>query len=338
MSRLLCRGVVLGVCVLLTSLQTGCHRPLEGFRAASDVSYTATPWTFDESAGLKIRTPHYEIFTTVEDPGLTDALPQMMETAFAYYRHLLPTPREPNTPMQVYLFASRADWANFTQRFGSGRAGTLLQVRYGGYSEQGVTVIEYTSHQGAFPLMTHEGFHQFVYFCVPEPIPAWLNEGLAVICEGQRWSNGGLIRFDPKHNPRRQNDLAEAIFRKELLPLRELLRINAGHVVGGNPRGIANYYAQVWALMLFLQNGEGGKYAGGFERMLHKLAAGEAEQSIAAARVVSKGPAPAGPGEALFRAFISDDLDLVESEFKRYLDTNILGETAAIEPPSARRG
>ena len=44
--------------------------------------------------------------------------------------------------------------------------------------------------------------------------------------------------------------------RDEIFSLEELLRINAGHVVGGSTRKVSAYYGQVWALMLFLREGQ----------------------------------------------------------------------------------
>jgi hypothetical protein len=312
------RALLAGLTLLAAAGCTGEKR----FKPLENVDYSLEDWRFGRSHGRLLRTAHYEIHTTVRDEELAKALPQAMETAYAYYRFLLPGAGEPAAPMQVYLFAARPEFESFTRRTFPEKAEKLLQVRSGGYSEGGVTVIEYVAHEATFAIMAHEGFHQFVHHCVRQPIPAWLNEGLAVWCEGQRWGQAGLKEFDPWYNPVRRSDLAEALQREQAFPLRELLRINAGNVIGGPTSRIGTYYGQLLALMLFLKDGardRDGKprYAAGFERLLGAVGAKDLEAYAQAAFVSSDRP-EYHFGEALFRSFITDDLETFESEFNEF--------------------
>lgn len=302
-------------------LYTGCA-------AASRVQYLATDpvereaWKYGDQPGTRLVTRHYEIFTTLKDDYLIGFLPGLMESAFEEYRSLVPATREPAERMKVYLFANRGQWSQFTRRFTGELARVFLQIRNGGYSERGVTVIEYVAHQTTFPIMTHEGFHQYLYHYVDPNVPAWLNEGLASYFEGQRWGAEGVRSFDPWHNPYRRNVLAEALLANRLLPLGELLETHAGRVIFRSSRTVATYYAQVWALVLFLKEGAGGKYAASLTEMLNQLGSG----------ALRAGPsrAPDGreysPGEALFRAFISEDLETVEREYQSFLRQRMLNE------------
>jgi hypothetical protein len=311
----------LAACAILLG---GCAGSKKTTPVLTDVPFEINDWQYADATGFRIQTEHYEIFTTLTDRVLLDALPQAMETAYLFYRELVPTAREPEQPMPVYLFARRAEWADFTKRFGPQRARTLLKVRNGGYMERGVTVAEYVSHAVTFPLLTHEGFHQFLFHCAHPHVPAWLNEGLAVLCEGQRWGNAGLTEFDPWHNPQRRNTLAEVLLRDELFSLDELLRINAGHVVGGSTRKISAYYGQVWALTLFLREGEEGKYAEGFARLLNALGSSDLENYARAYHVQSSRQSY-NFGRDLFCNFISDDLETVEREYLTFMRQRILG-------------
>lgn len=319
------RGVLLAPHAVLAGLAllaaAGCAGE-KRFKPLEKVDYTLEDWRFGRSQGRLLRTAHYEIYTTVRDEELARALPQAMETAYAYYRFLLPAAGEPAGAMQVYLFGARPEFESFTRRRFPEKAEKLLQVRSGGYCEDGVTVIEYVAHEATFAILAHEGFHQFVHHCLDRPIPAWLNEGLAVWCEGQRWGQAGLKEFDPWYNPVRQRDLAEAIQREQTFPLRELLRINAGHVIGGPTSKIGTYYGQLLALMLFLKDGardsEGKpRYAAGFERLLESVGARDLEAYAQAAFVSSDRPEYRF-GEALFRSFITDDLEGFETEFNEF--------------------
>jgi hypothetical protein len=302
----------------------GCQQRNDEFRPATDVPFELSEWKYRGRPGSRVQSPHYDIYTTLRDERLIAALPQMMETAYTYYHRLVPAAREPGERMPVYIFATRTDWEHFTRRFGDVRAQTLLQVRFGGYTENGVVVIEYVAHQTTFPILGHEGLHQYLHYCVDEQVPAWLNEGLAVLCEGQIWGEMGLKEFDPWHNPQRRNALADILLAGHTLPLEELLRMNAAHVVGGSTRTIGAYYGQVWALVLFLRDGAGGKYAAGFQRMLEELGSGRLERFARAASIGSP-ERPFNFGEALFRAFISEDLKTVEHEYDEFMRLRLLG-------------
>ncbi len=264
-------------------------------------------WQYGQSAGRRILTPHYELYTTVTDANLLAALPGALESAFAAYQSLQPDAAAPARRMPVFLFLRREEWEHFTKAFAGPRAALLLKIRAGGYMERGVTVVEYLSHQTTFPILAHEGLHQYLHHTLNRTAPAWLNEGLATQFEGQRFSRTGAIEFDARLNPLRRNALAEALVRDELLPLPELLTINAGHVVGGATRRIAAYYAQLWGLLLYLREGADGRYLAGLQTALSALRRGNS----------------AG-GAELFRAHIADDLDAFEAEFRTFLRTELL--------------
>lgn len=322
--RLVKQRVILLAVVSTCTLVGGCASAKKTPPVLEDVPFRMEPWQYRGSSGRLITTEHYAMYTTLDDFVLLESLPQAMEMAYRYYRELVPSAREPERPMPVYLFAQRDEFASFTRRFAGPRAKTLLKVRRGGYSERGVSVIEYVTHSVTFPLVGHEGFHQYVHHCVPARVPAWLNEGLAVVCEGQRWSDVGLKEFDRWYNPSRRNVLASALVREETFPLDELLRINAGHVVGGSTRRIGTYYAQLWALMLFLQEGEEGRYAEGFTRLRDALGS-ENLELVAEAAHVSAADRTYSYGRALFAHFISDDLETVEREYTAFMRARILG-------------
>jgi hypothetical protein len=275
-------------------------------------------------AGVKLTTEHYEIYTTMRDETLRAALPTFVEAAYENYAALVPPAKTPTGRMKVYLFVARDQWEAFTRRFTGPRAKVFLQVRNGGYSERGVSVIEYVRHEITFPLFAHEGFHQYLYHYVKPNIPAWLNEGLAVVCEGQRWGSQSIERFDPWYNPTRRNQLAEALASDHLYPLPRLLRTDAGRIVGGSNRAVGTYYAQVWALMLFLREGANGRYAADFQRLLTSLGRDDLEQHARAAHIWSDRAAP-NFGEDLFRNFISEDLDAIEREYQTFMQQRFFG-------------
>lgn len=299
--------------------------------APADLPVQESAWRFVGRPGKTLESEHYKIHTTVTNPELLRALPQVAETAYRHYRALIPTPRQPAEKMEVYLFAQRGEFEHFTQQLAPQKAKLLSQVRNGGFSEQGVSVIEYVSNEITFPLMTHEGFHQYLHHCVRPNIPAWLNEGLAVYCEGFRVTSAGVGTLDPELNPGRRNALAEALLRNQLIPLDELLRINAGHVISGPNRKIATYYAQAWMLMLFLEkyewgdNEKRGKYTAGFERLRAALASDDVEK-FAQAEHATSNRASYSFGQALFASYISPDFESIDREYVRFMRQRVLNE------------
>lgn len=312
------------ITLVACGLISGCQQRTNQFEALGNIPFEEVGWKNGPKDGRILRSDHYDIYTTLTDRRLLETIPQVMETSYAYYARLAPAVRHPSERLRLYMFATRGDWAYFTRRFAPRKAPKLLQIQRGGYTERGVCVFNYNGHAATFALAGHEGFHQYLHHCVSGRVPAWLNEGLAVWCEGQRWNSDGLNEIDPWYNPRRRNALAEALLREELLPLPELLRINAGHVIGGVQRKINTYYAQVWALVLFLAEGENGKYAADFQRMLEALGDDSLDDFVAAGRATSAVDAD-NFGAALFTTFFGDDLATIESEYLHFMRRRILG-------------
>ncbi|TWT42139.1 hypothetical protein RAS1_32680 [Phycisphaerae bacterium RAS1] len=307
-----CAAVLLAALLLLGGAGCAARNDLP------PVQYDIENWKFSGAEGREITTEHYLIRTTLTDDALLSALPELMERSFEYYRTLVPPSQAPRERMTVYLFATRPQWMRFTMDFTGPRAKMFLQIRNGGYSENGVTAIQYVAHQTTFPIMAHEGLHQYLHHYVNPNIPAWLNEGLAVICEGQRWTSGGLIGFDPWYNPQRRNTLAEAVFNKRTFPLTQLVETHAGRILNETTSRVGTYYAQLWALVLFLREGQGGKYAPGFQRLLESVGEYDLEQYARAAHIWSEGRRY-NYGEHLFRCFITEDVETFEQEYLAFL-------------------
>ncbi len=76
-------------------------------------------------------------------------------------------------------------------------------------------------------------------------------------------------------------------------------------------------------MCLFLREGEDGKYAERFDRLLANLAPEKLAQHARAAQIWSDAAKPS-VGEALFRSFISEDLKAFEKEYVAFMRSNIL--------------
>jgi hypothetical protein len=277
------------------------------------------PWRFDGVEGRRVLTPHFAIYSTLADTPLEEALPDYLEAAYREYAALVPPKAGKAERLETYVFDQRSQWERFTARRFPGRFHVYRQITAGGYSEGTVCAVYYIRRPYTLSVLAHEGMHQYLAQNSDVRLPAWLNEGLATYCESFELP-GGAVRFTPKRNTFRTNALREALQAGSVLRLREMLATDAGAViVQGQSVKTRTYYAQAWALVMYLRHGAMGRYAGGFNRLMRDLATGEAPTMAQAAKIRAQEPAATSFGEAVFRAYITEDLDLFEEEFEGYL-------------------
>lgn len=309
------RGRV-GWLVALALLPTACDRGA----AIPEIQVTREPWTYHHLTGTQITTDHVEIYTTVGDQELLDYLPGFVEACYRQYTSLLPPPEGPNPRLQTHIFANPQQMAEFTRYKYPRRSDVYGRVGVGGFAEHGSCVTFYTTPRSyMLTTIAHEGLHQYFGSHFEQGIPAWLNEGLATYCEGFDLRRRQPV-FTPRHNASRLNGLREALAADTLIPLTELLGTHAGEViVQAQSRKTATYYAQVWALVVFLRHGADGRYASKFEEMLADVAAGKLTARARAAGITSEKPSATVTGGAVFRAYITDDLAGFEKQYRDFM-------------------
>ncbi|UCD28494.1 MAG: hypothetical protein JSV03_15655 [Planctomycetota bacterium] len=300
--------------VLITINGCASWKPLE------PVVYELQEWTSPEGiTGVQLLTDHYDMRVTAKDELLRSYLPGFMETTFAKYCELMPPAGNNTDQLVIYLFDNRREWVNFTRIFAPQQAYTYLHIQSGGYTDypSATAVIFDLGRDRTLSLMAHECFHQYVARYFPEPMPAWLNEGLAT-----QWEAFDLKGDQPIYTPRknyiRTNNLREALYHG-FIPWSEFLGMNAGHAVRKTGKDVRTYYAQVWSLILYLREGSDGMYA---DRLAVLLAdAGTERQSIAirAYRAATEGSENMSDGEALFRQYITDDFDTFTADYREYV-------------------
>lgn len=288
--------------------------------AVSEIQVTRQPWSYRHLTGTQITTDHFDIYTTVEDQELLDYLPAFVEACYRQYADLLAAPQGPNPHLQTHIFANRTQMAEFTRHKYPRRSDVYGRVGVGGFAEHGSCVTFYTRPR-AYMLSTiaHEGLHQYFAGHFKQQIPAWLNEGLATYCEGFDLRRRQPV-FTPRRNLSRLNSLREALAADTLIPLTELLQTHAGKViVQARSRMTRTYYAQVWALIVFLRHGTDERYAAGFAKMLADVAAGRLTARARAAGITAEKPSATVTGETVFRAYITEDLTGFEKQYRDFM-------------------
>ncbi len=269
----------------------------------------------------KITTEHFELYTTANDAEFVAFLPEYLETTYAYYASLIPEPDtgEPHARLKTYLLNDRPEWDRFVQENYPERHEVYRRILSGGFSEGGTCVVFFIGRTATLGVLAHEGLHQYLGSRFPEPVPAWVNEGLASYCESVE-VRGRVPHFRPMYNTFRVDHLRCVFFHGETLPLLELLSTDAGRILDGDDTpSTMTYYAQAWALVSYLRHGDGGRYAGGFKRLLDDIANGTIRIKAQAAKVASASPSEVSYGEAVFRAYITTDFEGFERDFLQYV-------------------
>ena len=99
------------------------------------------PWTFFGIDGRHVTTPHFEIYTTIDDSRLTTRLPMFYEAALAHYTTAFGELPLPSCRLVSYLFGDRRQWQNQTRIMLPEQAATFEGLGRGGFTTGGTAVL-----------------------------------------------------------------------------------------------------------------------------------------------------------------------------------------------------
>ena len=239
-------------------------------------------WTHEGRPGRVITTPSYRIFTTETQGMVFDRLPAFLEHALAAYAAVAPGLPRPARVMDTFMMSTQPQWSRLVQRFLGAEGQAASRIQRGGIAANGRGLFYDIGPRDTFSIAAHEGWHQYTQVAFAEPLPIWLEEGLATTFEGFRWSvaapsagaaPGAAPLFLPWANLERFDKLRDAHRAGRLMPLAQLLTLAPQNLLDDPDRTLV-YYAQVWALVMFLREGEGGRYAPALQGMIADAAAG----------------------------------------------------------------
>jgi hypothetical protein len=282
---------------------------------------TTQGWTFHGADGRILSTTHYRLFTTVSDRVLLDRVPAFLESALLRYASAIAYLPEPAEPLDTFLFAERWQWERFTQQFMGDQAGTYLQIPRGGYAATGTGVFYDIGLHDTLAIAAHEGWHQYTQRVFAQGLPVWLEEGVACWMEGFRAEGVGPVRFLPWANVERFDQLRKAAGAGELIALRDVLDATPEDLLWKGDDAALTYYAQVWALVHFLESGEGGKYRPGLQALLMDSARGHARERITERQgaAAARRAMFSRTGAAAFRTYIADDVGQAGREYESFV-------------------
>jgi hypothetical protein len=286
-------------------------------RVDYDFTYERSEWPLKTQAGTKIETDHYRVYTTSKDEQFQEAVIKLAESQYQRFNAMIP--QDPKGKMTVYIFSNTRQWMAFTQsKFPPAVARLYFRIRNGGYASQDFAAFYYMGRYPTLTIMAHELFHLYLnQVRGSQPVPAWVNEGLACYFEAHEWDDFDPV-FTPTKNLFRRQNLSDAVASNKLFSLKELLSTDAGKVCANDQGRMLTYYAQLWGLMQFLQNPDSGYYER-FHAMLAQLGMPETTMRVKGYLTTCPVGEKVGFGEGMFRVFITEDLECFESQLNEYL-------------------
>jgi hypothetical protein len=225
--------------------------------------------------------------------------------------------------METYMMATRPQWEEVTRLVGGKNAPLFLNIGRGGFATDGTAVYWDIGEHDSLAIAAHEGWHQYTQATFRQPLPVWIEEGLATYMEGFRWhpSQRGTPMFLPWANIERFDLLRKVAASDDLMPLDELLSSRPQDLIATAGNANLVYYAQVWALTHFLADGEDGRFARPLQAMLLDAASGSL-YGVVAERIGQQDAIRAARlrvGTAVFEAYFGTDLDAIDTAYRAFI-------------------
>lgn len=280
-------------------------------------------WDFGSAKGEALTTKSFRIYTTA-NPGLNARLPAFLEASLIHDRTALGDLPAPVDRMETFVLANRGEWSRCVQMIWAEKAEPYLHIQRGAVTAGGKSVLYDIGPRDTLVLAAHEGWHQFAQSTFKEQLPTWLDEGIAVYMEGFR-SEAGTDRFIflPWANTERFDRLREAHAAGALMSLREVMSSTPTRQISsaGNGGDALTWYAQAWALIHWLNEGDNGSMHAG----LHQIVA-DASNGMILKRVEEKlGPKAAvyvrqkRPGPEIWQTYFGTDTDLANDSYQEFI-------------------
>lgn len=281
-------------------------------------------WTFKGNPGIAFYTPNAVIRTTSSDRKILDRLPSFVELAVLHYQSDITRLPRPSETIETYFFDTRLEWETLTRSLMKERASVYLAIERGGYSAKHIGVFYDIGPKDSFVICAHEGWHQYSHSTFLEPMPVWLDEGVACMMEGFKWDEQfpDHPHFLPWANIERFDQLRDAHQSKSLMPIHSLLSLRPQDLMNpSNGQASAlTYYAQTWALIHFLNEAQGGRYQSALHKLLEDIASGNFRSKLDETDLHQFNRRRTGPATLL--AYLPDGTTLrsLDEEYQRFIN------------------
>ncbi len=279
-------------------------------------------WQNEYAPGIRITTDHYEVYTTLIEPLMLRQIPALVEAAYKAFQRQLPSPVQTDRKFDIYLFALRSEWEQFTREHAGRNYPMYLKIKKGAYYLNGACVAYNIGRNTTFGVLTHEAWHQFNSRTFMYRLPSWLDEGIATTLETPIYKRG-KFSFPAYANLNRLGGLRKTMLEGNFIPLKHLIALNPGYVISDSANVMA-FYSQAYALVRFLREDEYGKRLTSYHNLLLAGLRGnwplsDRNRTMAADRNI---PLTTGfnayVSTKLFSLYIGEDIEQIEKEYRRF--------------------
>lgn len=312
-----------GTAVAAAPTSTAAPAAAAGAMSGGSLVLSDEPWTFDSAAGTMLRTPHWRLFTTSTRQTMRQRLPAFVERALDHYTSALGELPRPSRSPEIFVFSSRAQWESMTRRLMGEEADTYLRIQRGGFTSRGQSVLWEIGPRDTYTMIAHEAWHAYTQTTFKEPLPVSWEEALSTYMEGFRFDFAkGEATFRPWANMERFDRLREAHAQGRLLPLAEWQRATPQRLMERSPALALDFYAQGWAVVHFLNEGQEGTHAAALRELVSDAARGGTAAKIreqlggrAAGAYTSR-----RAGVDLFKVYTGAGAEELDAEFTAFVE------------------
>ncbi len=208
-----------------------------------------------QSRSYEVTTEHYSVSTDVSE-RFSALVAQHMEAIYKEYtRRLRGYEMKVFGRFEVKVFARRDDY--------DGAVPEKLRGSTGAFVSEDKALMAYKegrTDEAVFRTLYHEGFHQFMYSCVAQNAPLWVNEGLAEYFSQASWQGRGFVTGHVPTDPLRL--VQKAIKEHTYIRLEELFTMEAEgwlRNIQHDESRASLQYAEAWSVVHFLIHSAGGR-------------------------------------------------------------------------------
>jgi len=210
----------------------------------------------DAGKEFSLKTKHYEVTTDVS-PALARLVGEHMEQILAEYKRRLSNFKwEERERFKVQVFKNQRDYNRAVPAALTGSTGAFVSR-----TRLLATYLGERTYEEVFRTLYHEGFHQFMYLCISQDCPLWLNEGLAEYFSEATWNGKGFETGQVP--PERLMVVQKALREKELLRLQRLFSMESEEWLRSmrmEKQRAYVQYCQAWSVVHFFIHSDRGRH------------------------------------------------------------------------------
>ena len=252
------------------------------------------------------RSANHLLYTTLGDATRVEAILATLEASHAACVELTGVrPVAGAAPQNAFVFEKRAEWEAFTRARTGAAAPLYLQLDRGGYTIGKACVIRDQGERDTLTVLSHEQLHLFIANNFTARPPPFIEEGLSTLLEDVRVDDG-IARINVSRSKSRAARMSLLSDARAIVPLRTLMSMHAGNVVGLSGPEVDAFYAQAWAFVRFLREGEGGRY----RPMLATLLSDAATGALSSESLFDN--------PALVERYLGESLEAIEPAYRRF--------------------